>query len=343
MPGSSARERVPTLSRRGFVQAAGVAGLGVLARCGRLPGQVQEPGKTPRIGFLAAGPATVVSPLAQAFLQGLSDFGYTEGQNITVDYRYPDRPEQIRQFAEELVLLPVRLIVAGTQPAAEAAQAATAAIPIITATVLDPVSTGLVRSIAHPGGNLTGVAVASAPLAGKRLQLLKETVPGLARPAVLWNSTLPDALLGWQETTSAAEVQGLQLLSLAVRQASDFDGAFNVATRERADALIALGDPLVFTQLSRIVRFTKEHQLPGIYNWREAVVDGGLMAYGPSITANYRRAAFYVDRILKGTKPADLPVELSTTFDFVINLQTAQALGLTIPQHVLLQATEIIH
>jgi putative ABC transport system substrate-binding protein len=330
------------VSRRQFVQGVGVAGLGLVAGCERWPWQAQPALKVPRVGFLAAGPATFVSPLAEAFLQGMSDFGYTEGQNITIDYRYPDGPEQIRNFADELVRLPVDIIVAGTQPAAEAAQATTTTIPIITATVLNPVSTGLVRSIAHPGGNVTGVASTSAPLVGKRLQLLKETVPGIARPAVLWNSALPDTLLAWQESTSAAEVQGVQLLSLEVRHASDLDGAFEAATRERADALMALGDPLVFTELSRIISFTKQHQLPSIFHWREAVVEGGLMAYGPSITANYRRAAYYVDRILKGANPADLPVELSMTFDFIINLKTAQALGLTIPGHVLLQATEVV-
>jgi putative tryptophan/tyrosine transport system substrate-binding protein len=330
------------LSRRQFVAGAGIGSLGLLAGCGRLPFQTQAPAKVPRIGFLAAGPATVVSPLAQAFSQGLQDFGYTEDQNVVVDYRYPDGPDQTRTFADEFVRLPVDIIIAATQPAAQAAHAATTTIPIITATVLNPVSTGLVESIAHPGGNVTGVGLIAAPLAGKRLQLLKETVPGIERPAILWNATLPDTLLGWQEATSAASVLGVELVSLEVRQPDDFDRAFERAAREHADALIALGDPLVYTHLGRIVSFTNQHRLPGIYHWREAVVAGGLMAYGPSITANYRRAAYYVDRILKGTKPADLPVELSMTFDFVVNLKTAQALGITFPNEILLQVTEVI-
>jgi putative ABC transport system substrate-binding protein len=330
------------ISRRQFVVSASAGGLGLLAGCGRLPWQAPAPAKVPRIGFLAAGPSPVVAPLVQAHLQGLHDFGYAEGQNITIEYRYPDGAEQTRDFADELVRLPVDIIMAATEPAAQAAKAATTTIPIVTAVVLDPVATGLVRSLAHPGGNVTGVGLTSAPLTGKRLQLLKDTVPGIARPAVLWNSTYADTLLGWQDITSAAEVLGVQLLSLEVRQSSDFDGAFEVATREQADALIALGDPLVFTQLSRIIDFTTQHQVPGIYHWREAVIGGGLMAYGPSLTANYRRAAYYVDRILKGSKPADLPLELSMRFEFVVNMKTARELGITFPNEIMLQVTEVI-
>jgi len=332
------------MSRRQLVQGAGVAGLGLLAGCRRLPWQAQAPAKVPRIGFLAAGPPTIVAPLAQAFLQGLSDFGYTEGQNIIVDYRYPDGPEQTRDFADELVRLPVDIIVAGTQPAALAAKAATTTIPIVTATVADPIGSGLITSLAHPGGNVTGMAQysASSPLGGKRLQLLKESVPAITHPAVLWNPTDSGVLPDWRATTSAAEVLGVQPLSLEVRQADDFDRAFEVAAEEHADALIGLGSPLVFTQINRIVGFASRTQLPGIYPWQEAVFAGGLMAYGTSVTANYRRAAYFVDRILKGTSPADLPVEQPMTFEFVVNLKTAQALGITFPNEILLQVTEVL-
>jgi putative tryptophan/tyrosine transport system substrate-binding protein len=332
------------LSRRRFVAGAGVAGLGLVAGCRRLPWQVSPPAKVPRIGFLAAGPPTIVAPLAQAFLQGLSGFGYTEGQNITIDYRYPAGPEQTRAFADELVRLPVDIIVAGTQPAAEAAQAATTTIPIVTATVADPIGSGLITSLAHPGGNVTGVTSysASSPLSGKRLQLLKEAVPSIARPAVLWNPTDSGLLPEWRATASGAEVLGVQPLSLEVRQAHDFDRAFEVAVDEHADALICLGAPLVFTEMNRIVGFANQTGLPGMYPWREAVLAGGLMAYGTSVTANYRRAAYFVDRILRGTKPADLPVEQPMTFEFVVNMMTAQALGITFPNETMLQVTEVI-
>jgi putative ABC transport system substrate-binding protein len=335
-------ERRSRLSRRTFVASA--AGLGLLAGCGRLPWQAQEPAKVPRIGFLAAGPPAIVAPLAQAFLQGLSDAGYVEGQNITIDYRYPDGPEQTRDFADELVRLPVDVMVAGTQPAAMAAQAATTTIPIVTATVADPIGSGLIAGLAHPGGNVTGVAQysASSPLGGKRLQLLKETVPDIERPAVFWNPTDSGLLPDWRDTASAAEVLGLEPLSLEVRQAHDLDRAFEVAAKEHADALIALGTPLVFSAMNRIVGFANQTQLPGMYPWREAVFGGGLMAYGTSVTANYRRAAYYVDRILKGAKPSELPVEQPMVFDFVVNLKTAHELGITFPNEIMLQVTEVI-
>jgi putative ABC transport system substrate-binding protein len=332
------------LSRRQFVGAMGSAGFGLLGGCGRLPWEAQAPAKALRIGFLAAGPPTIVAPLAQAFLQGLSDFGYTEGQNITIDYRYPDGPEQTRDFADQLVHAPVDIIVAGTQPAAVAAKAATSTIPIVTATVADLIGRGLITSFAHPGGNITGVAQysASSPLGGKRLQLLKESVPGIIHPAVFWNPSDSGLLPEWRATASAAEVLGVRPLSLEVRQAHDLDRAFEVAAEEHADALIGLGSPLVFTQMDRIVGFASQTQLPGMYPWREAVFVGGLMAYGTSVTVNYRRAAYFVDRILKGAKPADLPVEQPMTFDFVVNLETAQALGITFPNEILLQVTEVI-
>jgi putative tryptophan/tyrosine transport system substrate-binding protein len=331
------------LSRRWVVQGAGAVGLGLLAGCGRWPGQV--PTRVPTIGLLAPLSASAAaSEYPEAFRQGLRALGYVEGQNISLDWRYSEGREDLgASQAMELASLPVDLIVAFGTPAALAAQQATATIPIVVPISVDPVGSGLVASLARPGGNVTGLAVNLAELSGKRLQLLQEIVPGLARVGVLWNPANTDPSIQWRELQAAGPALGVQLVSLEVRSPDELDGAFDVASRQQVQALFTLGDPLTAIMLrAQIVELAAMRRLPAMYDQRLFADAGGLVAYGPKVAEQVRRAAYYVDRVLKGTKPADLPIEQPMTFDCVINLRTAQALNLTIPHHVLLQATEVI-
>jgi len=241
-----------------------------------------------------------------------------------------------------LVQIPVEVIVTAGTPPIRAAMQATRTIPIVMATSSDPVSAGLVASLAQPGGNVTGMTNVSSELSAKRLELLKEALPGVSRVAVLWNSIDPIKQGEFRDTQFAARTLGLELQSLAVRSPDDFEQVFDLAARDRAGALLTFPDFLVNSRRRQVVDFATRHRLPAIYPLREYADDGGLAAYGPNLAHQFRRAATYVDKILKGAKPADLPIEQPTRFDFVINLKTAQALGLTIPQSVLNQATELI-
>jgi putative ABC transport system substrate-binding protein len=269
--------------------------------------------------------------------------GYVETQNIAIEWRFPDGSEdQLRGFAAELARLPVDVLVAGGSPAAVAAKNATSTIPIVAVGIGDPVGIGLVASLGRPGGNVTALSLLTSALSVKQLELLKEAVPGVSRMAVLWDSGNPSGVHIWNETQAAARVLGVQLQSLEVRTPDDFDGAFEGAIREHAEAMAVLGAPLTRAQRARIVDFAARSRLPTMYSDREFVEAGGLMAYAANRVAGYHRAAYYVDRILKGTKPADLPVEQPMTFDFVMNLKTAQALGITFPREILLQVTEMI-
>jgi putative ABC transport system substrate-binding protein len=337
-----------TLSRRRFVQGAGVAGLGLLAGCGRLPGQTAPPARVPRIGYLSPGGASLTNPppnsLFEAFRAGLRERGYVEGQSVILDLRAAEgRSEALPALAAELVALPVDVLVTPGVTAIRAAMSATSSIPIVMAGIgVDPVAAGLVASLARPGGNITGPTQIFDGLSGKRLELLTQAAPGITRVAALWNAGNSDKLLEWRATQEAARAMGLQHVALEVRDAADLDGAFVTARQERAGALVVFFDTLTDRQRSRIVDLATQQGLPSMWSFGEFATAGGLMAYGPSNFDQYRRAAYYVDRILKGAKPADLPIEQPTVFEFVINLKTAQALGLTIPQHVLLQATEII-
>jgi putative ABC transport system substrate-binding protein len=275
--------------------------------------------------------------------QALGELGYVEGQNLVFEFRSAEgHDERLPALAAELVRLPVDLLLATGTPAAQAAHQATQRIPIVMAPAGDPVATGLVTSLARPGGNITGVTSVTHQLTGKRLELLREAQPTLARVGVLWWVGDADNELGWREAQEAARALGLAVLSLELRGPEDFDTAFATATPERADALLVVNSLLVIANRQRIVDFAARSGLLGMYANRRFVQDGGLMSYGANALSLRRRAASQVDRILKGAEPADLPVEQPTTFDFVINLKTAQALGLTIPQHVLLQATEVI-
>jgi putative ABC transport system substrate-binding protein len=338
---------VTQVTRRHFVMGGSTAGLGLLAGCGRLPGQGQAPAKVSRLGVLVPVSATVIAAQAdypEAFREGLHELGYVEGQNIVLDWRYTEgRNDLAARHAVELARVPVDIIVAFGTPAAIAASHATTTIPIVVPICVDPVGNGLVASLARPGGNVTGLAVNLAELSGKRLQLLKEISPGLTRVGVLGNPDNADPAAQWRELQAAGPALDLELYSLEVPGPNELDSAFEAATKRQIDALFVLGDPLTAIVLrERIVEFAFMRRLPAMYDQRLFVGAGGLISYGPNIREQVRRAAYYVDRILKGAKPADLPVEQPMRFEFVVNLKTAQALGITFPNEIMLQVTEVI-
>jgi putative ABC transport system substrate-binding protein len=307
---------------------------------GLLAAQAQSVAKPPRIGIL--NPAFDPHPPLEAFRQGLHDLGYVEGHTMVLEYRFADgRFERLPEFAAELFRLQVDVILAVGVPAVRAAQHATGTIPIVFPVASDPVGQGLVASLAQPGVNLTGVSFQDPEFMGKRLELLRQAVPGVTRVAYLWDAALRNAR-AWQEAESAARASGVQLLPVDVREPYPFDQAFATMAAAHADALIMLPSTVFLNRRTQIVDLASKTRLPGIFPDRELAEVGGLMSYGPSLTANYHRAATYVDKILKGAKPADLPVERPTTFELVINLKTAEALGLTIPPTLLFQATDVI-
>jgi putative ABC transport system substrate-binding protein len=301
-----------------------------------------------RIGRLSSGsPRPEFNTYEEAFRQGLRELGYVEEQNLVLEYRYAEgSAERLPTLAAELVWLPVDVIVAGGTGAIRAAQNATSTIPIVMSGSFDPVQEGFVASLARPAGHITGLSFLQADLPGKRLELLKETVPQSTRIAVLWNPVGPgyasrQALL--QNLTVAARTLGLELHVVEVRQVDEVETAFTVLPQARVDALLVMEDALVLsTRLARrLADLAATSRLPAMYSWREHVDAGGLMAYGPSLQETYRRAAFYVHKILQGAQPADLPVEQPTKFELVINLKTAKALGLTMPSSLLLLADEV--
>ena len=301
-----------------------------------------QPPKVPRIGILWPSPISAIAHNFEAFRQGLRELGYVEGQNIAIEFRSAEgKWERLPDLAAELVRLRVDVIVTNT-PAALAAKQATRTIPIVMAVSGDPVGDGLVASLARPGGNVTGLSLMVPELGGKRLQLFKEVVPRASRVAVLSNPTVPYTGRVVREMQAAAGVLGVQLQLLESRSPEDIDRAFEAAIRGRASALMVVDDPLIFTHRARILALASKSRMPAIYPWREFVDAGGLMSYAANLADSFRRAAAYVDKILKGTKPADLPVEQPTKFELVINLKTAKALGLTIPPSVLLRADRVI-
>jgi putative tryptophan/tyrosine transport system substrate-binding protein len=281
--------------------------------------------------------------MAESFRQGLRELGYMEGQNILLESRWAEgHRERLAELAADLVRLDVAVIVTESTPAALAAKQATHTIPIVTAAVGDPVAVGLVASLARPGGNVTGLTFQAPELSGKRLELLKEAAPQTTLVAVLWNAANPSHMRNLEGVKAAAQALGLQLQTVAARTPSDFDRAFEAMASTRPSALITLADGMLWDNRTPIVAFAAKSRLPAIFPDREFAEAGGLMTYGQNLAANFRRAAAFVDRILKGAKPADLPVEQPMTFEFVINLQTAQTLCLTIPPTLLFQATELI-
>ncbi len=305
-----------------------------------------QAGKAPRIGMLQSGAAPTPgqpSPLLDAFRGGLRELGYVEGQNVVTEYRWSEgRDERLAELAADLVRLNVAVIVTAGAPAARAAKAATSTIPIVMAFVGDPVGLGIVSSLARPGANVTGLSLLDADLDGKRIELLKEAVPGLTRLAILWSANDPGMTLGFSRVQAAAQALGLALQSLAVREPGEFPGAFQAAGAGRAEALIVTAQPFTVRHRTQILDLAAKQRLPAMYTLGSFVDAGGLMAYGPSLADLYRRAATYVDRILKGAKPTDLPVEQPTKFELLINLKTAKALGLTLPQSLLLRADRVI-
>jgi putative ABC transport system substrate-binding protein len=311
-----------------------------------LAASAQLPARVPRIGILSPAPEAAASPggpaVFDAFREALHQLGYVEGKSIALEFRLAGgKYERLQELAADLVRLPVDIIVTdGGDAVARAALDATRTIPIVMATVNEPVANGLVASIARPGGNITGFTLAYVELATKRLQLLKEMIPTVTRVGVLW-----DQGLGPSEQLTAAQAAapslGVQLLSLPVRRPADLEGAFEAARRQRAGALLQLASRMLFDNRQTIVERALKHRLPGMFELGFAE-SGALAAYGPSVPDNFRRAAVYVDKILKGTRPGDLPVEQPARFHLVINLKTASALGLTVPPSVLLQATRVI-
>ena len=273
----------------------------------------------------------------------LRKLGYVEGQNIIVERRYAEgNAGRFQEFAEEMVRLKADLIVVITTPAALAAKKATTTIPIVFPTAIDPVGTGVISSLHHPGGNVTGGAILFAEVSAKRLELLKEVVPGLARTAVVWNAANPANVLAWNETQRAAHTLGVTLQSYAVKDRRDLEGAFAVMAEASPDALFVLEDALTAQYQQEIADFATQHHLPSMFAASDGVKAGGLMSYGVDVSEIMRRGATYVDKILKGAKPSDLPMEQATKFELVLNLRTARALGLSIPAVLLATADEVI-
>ena len=327
-----------TTRRRELLIALGVA---ALAWAGAV--RAQAPSTLRRIGMLSGFSPSGYAPSYQAFRLGLRDLGWVEGKNISIEYRHAEgRHDRLPDLAADLVRLKVDVIVTAATSDALAAQRATKAIPIVMVAAGNPVANGLVESLARPGGNVTGLSQMLQEVSGKRLELLKEVVPKLSRVAVLWNPNSASATLNWKENQQPARQLGIQLFSLEVRSPSELDKAFEAATKVRAGALAILPDPVISTNLERIVDFATKSRLPSIYQSSEFADAGGLVTYGPDRTDLFRRAATYVDKILKGTKPGDLPVDQPTKLELVVNLKTAKALGITIPQSVLFRADKVI-
>jgi len=316
-------------------------GTGALAWAGAA--RAQAPATVRRIGLLATFSPSDAVLWHQAFRLGLRDLGWVEGKNISIEYRYAEgKHDRLPDLAADLVRLKVEVIVTSVTTDALAAQKATKATPIVMASPGDPVAMGLVESLARPGGNVTGLSQMGQELVGKRLELLREMVPKLSRVAVLWDPQVAGSTLSWKELQLPARQLGVQLHSLEVRSPNDLDKAFEDATRARAGALFVTGATVITQNLKRIAGLAAKSRLPSIFQWSEFADAGGLVAYGPDRADLYRRAATYVDKILKGAKPGDLPVEQPTKFELVINLKTAKALGITIPQSVLFRADRVI-
>jgi len=313
--------------------------LGGAAVAWPLAAHAQQPGKVWRMGFIAHGHESFYD----ALFEGLREYGYEEGRNLIVERRYAQgQAERFKEFAAEMVRLNVDIIIVVTTPAALAVKKATTTIPIVHPNAIDPLNTGLIASLAHPGGNLTGGAQLTAEVSAKRLEILKRVVPRLSRVAVLWNPANPALVFSWKETQGAARALGVTLQSHEVQGPKDFAAAFAMTADERPDALLVLQDAVTMQQRNEIIDFAIQKRLPSMFQEKGWAVAGGLMSYGENLPSMYRRAAYFVDRIFKGAKPADLPVEQATKFDMVLNLKTAKAIGLTIPDSVLVLADEVI-
>ncbi len=305
--------------------------------------EAQQTKKVPRIGFLGVASPSANAARIEAFRQGLRELGYVEGKNIVIELRSAEgKLDRVSELAAELVRLKVDVIVTAGPAVTRAAKEAATTIPIVMAQDSDPVGNGFVASLARPGGNITGLTTGGPELYGKRLELLKETVPRVSRVAVFWYRAGPAEPLWLKEMHASAQALGLQIQSLEVRSPNDFAGAFQAAAKWGARALTVNADPIMTANRNQILGFAAKNRLPGIYPWKEYVEDGGLMSHATKLSDLYRRAATYVDKILKGAKPSDLPVEQPMKFEFVINLKAAKQIGLTIPPNVLARADKVI-
>jgi len=308
-----------------------------------IPAEAQQTKKVPRIGYLGTGSRSGIFAVVEAFQQGLRDLGYIEGQNVVIEYRYAEgMADRVPNLAAELVQRKIDVILVTGTPATQAAKNATKTIPIVMINVTDPVGTGLVASLAHPGGNVTGLSNLYEDVGGKQLELLKEAFPKISRVAVLWDSANPGNALSLGKMKVAAETLRITLQPLEIHGPDDLELALSAIKKEHISALSALRNAVTNNYRPRIVDFAAKSRLPAMYPDREFVEVGGLMSYGPNFADLFRRAATYVDKILKGAKPADIPVEQPTKFELVINLKTAKALNLTIPQSVLYRADKVI-
>src|SRR5512134_809392 len=320
------------------------ATLAVIAVVAAGVASAQQPANAARVGILFASTPAATAHLLEGLRRGLKERGYVEGQNIVLEPRY-GRAGAVRMsdIAGELVAMKVDLLVAATDPATAALRQQTRTIPIVMANATDPVGTGFVASLARPGGNVTGLSALSPELAGKRLALLRDLVPGLVRVAILWNPDVRGALFDYKETESAARALRVQLQSVEVSRGEDIARAFSAITDQRAQAFIVqTPNPVLFAQRSQLVSFAEKSRLPSMYGQKEFADAGGLISYGPNTAALWRRAADYVDKILKGAKPGELPVEQPSTFELVVNSKTAKALGVTVPPALLQQADHVI-
>jgi len=299
--------------------------------------------KTPRIGFMGNSTAALEANLVDAFREGLREHGYEEGRNIVIEYRWADgKYERFPALVAELIAANVEVIVTAGTPAALAMKKATTTVPLVMVAVGDPVGTGLVPSLARPGANLTGLSSVAPDLEGKRLQLLREVVPALSHVAMFINSLNPFHVSSMRQARAAAQSMGIKLQLHDIRKSEDLDDAFAAIRKERPDAVLILADRVFLHNRERMIDFTKEQRLPNVNAYKELVEVGGLMSYGPSYEDMHKRAAIYVDKILKGAKPADLPIEQPSKFTFIVNLKAAKALGVTVPSQLLGLADELI-
>jgi putative tryptophan/tyrosine transport system substrate-binding protein len=322
------------VKRRDFICLATAAGTALPFRA-----RAATSGKVWRMGFLAHG----YEIFYDALFEGLAPLGYVEGKNLVVERRYAEgHSERFKEFAAEMVRLKADIIIVSTTPAALAIKSTTTEIPVVFPNAISPVESGVVASLANPGGNITGGAAQTAILSTKRLAILKEVLPALSRGAVLWNAANPALAYPWKESQIAASSLGLKLQSIEVRSPEEINAAFAAIAQDQPDALIVLQDALTLQHRKEIIDFATQHHLPGMFVAKEWVVAGGLMSYGENLAEMYRRGAYFVDKILRGARPADLPIEQVTRFELVLNLKTARAMGWTIPPAIVATADEVI-
>jgi putative tryptophan/tyrosine transport system substrate-binding protein len=326
------------MNRRDFITL-----LGGTAVAWPLAGRAQQAGKIPRVGFMGNSTAALEANLVGPFRDGLRELGYQEGRNIVIEYRWAEgNYERFPALVAELLAVPVDVIVTAGTPATLAVKKATSTVPLVMIAVGDPVGTGVVRSLARPGGNVTGLSSIAPDLEGKRLELLRDVIPKLSHVALFLNPLNPFHTVSMRQAFAAAQALGIKLQPLEVRTSGELDPAFAAIVREKPDALLILADRVFLHDRKRMMDFATEHRLPSVNAYRELVEAGGLMSYGPSYEDMHRRAADYMDKILKGAKPGDLPVEQPTKFTLILNLKAARALGIDVPPMLLARADEVI-